>query len=499
MINRSLIRIKTIQILYSYLLTRSDFKLAPAPNATDASRDRQFAYSVYLDLLVLILKLSSIPLGPKGGVLLMPDPGLKKNRVGHAIASAPAVMSVLQENPERLTMFDSSLKDIAEGLAATPAYRDYKRKRKLRMSDDVAFWNFVLTDIFRKSKTVERVLRRDEMFSHLGFDNGVNMLVQTLTGFDDTRASYSKAREDLDLSLRKAYDLYHALLVLPVAITDIHNQRLERNRQKYRPTEEDLNPNMRLTDNLFVAALRSCRPLAEYIEENPDADPAQWRDFDSAAGRMLDSILGSQLYADYLASEPGDYATDAAFWRDALRTIVFPSDELAEALETQSVYWNDDMAIMSTFALKTIRRSYADSKAASDDESDAPEENEADIPAHYGKVDLLPMFMNEADERFGAELFELVVGNREEYRSYIDRFINPAVWDTERLAFMDIVVMMTAIAEIINFPSIPIPVTMNEYIEIANDYSTPRSGQFINGILSSVAQYLQQEKIIDKL
>ena len=87
---------------------------------------------------------------------------------------------------------------------------------------------------------------------------------------------------------------------------------------------------------------------------------------------------------------------------------------------------------------------------------------------------------------------------QEKYRALIDSFINSEQWDSERLAFMDIVVMMTAIAEIINFPSIPVPVTMNEYIEIANDYSTPKSGQFINGILFSVVRKLNDDGIISK-
>lgn len=106
--------------------------------------------------------------------------------------------------------------------------------------------------------------------------------------------------------------------------------------------------------------------------------------------------------------------------------------------------------------------------------------------------------MNHDDEVFGAQLFEYVVKDRETYRSYIDSFIDTKQWDTERLAFMDIVIMMTAIAELIHYPSIPVPVTLNEYIEIANDYSTPRSGQFINGILYNVIKMLNEKGIINK-
>ena len=132
---------------------------------------------------------------------------------------------------------------------------------------------------------------------------------------------------------------------------------------------------------------------------------------------------------------------------------------------------------MGTFVLKTIRR------AGSQDEE---------------KVSFLPKFKDEEDASFGAELFEKSVANREKYRSYIDKFINASNWDTDRLAFMDIVIMIVAIAEIIGYPNIPLPVTFNEYIDIANAYSSPKSGQFINGILYNVVNYLKEENIIAK-
>ncbi len=489
MINRSLIRIKTVQILYSYLLTLSDFRLAPAPDA-EASRDRRFAYSVHQDFIILLLKLSSIPVGVGNGMTLLPDQGIKKNRVGRALAANNAVQAMLAANRDRFTIFDSCLEDLMETIGRHPLYAAYRRKRKLTMADDVDFWNSIFTEVVRKHKGVERVLRRDENFSHVGFDQGLKLLATTLGGFDDTRASYDKARNDLDESLRRAYDLYHALLVLPIALTELQLERQEAAKKKYLPKEEELNPSSRFTGNLLVQALRNCTALTDYTVEHPEADPATWRDFDIAATRILDSIIKSKLYAEYMDSPAGDFATDAAFWREVLRSIVLPSDDFAELMETKSVYWNDDLAIMSTFALKTIRRSYAAPKAEGEDADDAE--------TSAGQIELLPMFMNTDDERFGACLFELVVENREKYRALIDSFINSEQWDSERLAFMDIVVMMTAIAEIINFPSIPVPVTMNEYIEIANDYSTPKSGLFINGILFSVVRKLNDDGIISK-
>ncbi len=486
MINRSLIRIKTVQILYSYLLTRNEFKLIP-PCGEDASRDKKFAYSVYLDLIILLLKLSSMPLGPRSGIELPVDQGLRKNRIGRALFEDSSMSALLRANRDRFNKFDSCLMDVAAAVAESAVYKDYKRKRKLQLSDDVAFWNTVLTTIIRKHKGVERVLRRNEDFGHLGFDNGVKMLVDTLSSFDDTRATYLKARTDLDNSLSLAYDLYHALLLIPLYITRLQTMRLDEAKHKYIPTAEDLNPNTRFIDNLYIKAIEECQALNDYITEHPEADPSTWRDSDIMFASLLDLIAKSDLYKEYMESEAGDFATDASFWREIMRSIVVPSDELAECLESKSVYWNDDLAIMSTFMLKTMRRSFA-----------TPEGEDDNLDETYGKITLLPKFMNKDDEEFGGNLFELVVKNRLTYREYIDAFIDTKQWDTERLAFMDIIIMMTAIAEIINFPSIPLPVTFNEYIEIANDYSTPRSGQFVNGILSSVTKRLNEEGVISK-
>ena len=492
MINRSLIRIKTVQILYSYLLTREDFRLVPAPTTAEATADRKFAYSVYLDLILLILKLSSQPLGTDSGVTLPTDPTLAKIGVGKALRDNSEVMSAIRGRRERFKMFDGCLNDVMDAIRESAIYNDYKRKRKFSLADDVTFWNTVITTILRKHKGIERALRNNSDFSHVGYEAGVNMLVKTLSSFDDTRASLFQAHKALERSLAQAYDLYHALLMLPVLLTDLQNARLEQAQNQYVPSPEDLNPNLRFVNNLFVEALRNCKALVDYVDENADANPANWRDIDSMAESLLDRITASELYEKYMDSPAGNYAVDAAFWRDVFRFIIFPSDEFNEAMETQSVYWNDDLAIMSTFVLKTIRRSYAAADGDNDNE-DAAKDGET-----TGKIELLPKFMNRADEAFGTELFNYVVENRDTYRSYIDRFINAEQWDTDRLAFMDIVIMLTAIAEIINYPSIPVPVTMNEYIEIANDYSTRRSGQFINGILYNIVKLLNSEGIIEK-
>lgn len=489
MINRSLIRIKTVQILYSYLLTRKEFKLEPAPGE-GASRDSLFAYSVYIDFIILLLKLSGIPLGTNSGLILPSDPAIKKNRLGSALRSDASVNAVIEAARDNMKMFDSCLPDLMNAISATKTYTDYKRKRKLELVDDMAFWRDIFTQVIKKNKSVERALRRHENFTHIGYEMGMKMFMNMISSFDDTQASYLKARKDLNDSLKMAYDLYHALLILPLRLTEAYKERIEANKNKNLPTEADLNPDLRLLNNLYVKAIEQCEPLMEYVSENPDADPSEWRDSDLLYSRLLKEIVASDLYKTYLESPEGDFATDASFWREIMRAVVFPSEELDETMESKSVYWNDDLDIMSTFVLKTMRRTYA-APEANDEDGD----NGRQTP---GEIVLLPKFMNHQDEVFGSQLFDFVVNNREEYHAYIDRFIDTKSWDSERLAFMDIVLMMTAIAEVVNYPSIPVPVTLNEYIEIANSYSTPRSGQFINGILYSVIKALNEEGVINK-
>ena len=187
---------------------------------------------------------------------------------------------------------------------------------------------------------------------------------------------------------------------------------------------------------------------------------------------LLDKIKSSEAYKVYMEAESTDFATDCELWRTLLRTVVFPSDALAEAMESRSVYWNDDLAIMGTFVLKSIKHFAASGS---------------------NETKLLPIYKDEEDARFGPELFMNAVKEQETYRGYIERFINDSSWDPERLAFMDIVILTTAITELLKFPAIPLAVTMNEYVEIANYYSTTRSGQFINGVLFSIANYLREE------
>lgn len=473
MINRVLIRIKVVQLLYSYLLTQSEFKIEPP--IENPSRDKKYGYDLYLDLLMLILEMSGLDVSsgrrqsPLRGIAL--NKHIDRNALARSLNSIDEIRTIILRDRSGVAQFDSVIPAIYDAIPTLPAYKSYVRIKKPELKDDVALWVSIVTNLIADNPQFMAVARKNPDFTLAGFTRGVNSLLHTLNEYNDNRTLFNHARHALDYSLDKAHELYYRLLLLSVEITRMQDQRLDAAKHKYLPSDEDLHPNMRFVENKFVKALTDNADFQAYVDEKKltwDADVLLLRG-------LLDKIIESDLYTEYMSNpkEP-DFEADCNFWRQVYKTIILPGDEFAEALESKSVYWNDDIHVMGTFVLKTIRR-FAQSATGGAD------------------VRLLPQFKDEEDSRFGPSLFELAVKHCDEYRELIDSFVNEHRWDAERLAFMDIVIMVTAITELMNFPAIPIAVTLNEYIEIANAYSTPRSGAFINGILYSVINYLKAE------
>jgi N utilization substance protein B len=474
MINRILIRIKVVQMLYSYLLTRSEFHLQPAP--VESSRDKQYAYSVYQNILLMILELSgyrvsrttSNPMEALGEGNMLSD-----NKLARALSANLDIREMMAKGNSGIENFNPVLLRIYSLITKSAVYADYRKKRRPELDDEVTFWSVVINTIIATNQIVVDAARTDENFTLAGFRAGVKMAVDTLRDYNDAESTYTQAKKALNDSLEKAYELYHALLLLPIYFTDMEAERIESAKSKYCPTDEELNPNMRFVENKFVAAMRENEDMNEYLK----AHPFSWESDYFMLKDLLDKIRESEIYRNYMEAENTDFAADAELWRSLLRTVVFPSDALSDAMEQRSVYWNDDLAIMGTFVLKTIKH-FANTGSP--------------------KVHLLPIYKDDEDAKFGPDLFLAAIKNRDTYRAYIDRFINGSNWDPERLAFMDIIILTTAITELLNFPSIPVAVTMNEYVEIANYYSTSRSGQFVNGILFSIANYLKEEGLLTK-
>ena len=279
------------------------------------------------------------------------------------------------------------------------------------------------------------------------------------------------AEKELFYSLSKAYDLYHYLLLLMVEVTRFADRRIDNRRNKLRPTEEDLNPNTRFIDNAFMAQLAQNKQLEEYSNNQKRT----WEDEGEFIKRLFAAIEETKAYQEYMSKDALTYEDDRELWRKLYRSLIAQNEQIDEILEEQSLYWNDDKAIVDTFVLKTIKR--------------FEPENGAD-------QELMPEYRDEMDTEFARKLFRNAIVGAEPYRKMIAE--NTKNWDMERIAFMDVLIMQVALAEMFSFPSIPVSVTLNEYVEIAKMYSTPKSASFINGMLDTIVNKLKEEGKLNK-
>ena len=279
------------------------------------------------------------------------------------------------------------------------------------------------------------------------------------------------AEKELFFSLSKAYDLYNYLLLLMVEVTKQANKRLNAAKNKLVPTKEELFPNTKFVENRFIAQLEVNKQLLEFSNNQKKT----WENEADFVKTLCDKILESDIYKEYMASETSSYEEDRELWRKLYKNIIFNNIELDQVLEDQSLYWNDDKEIVDTFVLKTIKR--------------FDEKNGA-------KQELLPEFKDEEDQDFARRLFRRTILNADYYRHLISE--NTKNWDLDRVAFMDVVIMQIALAEILSFPNIPVSVSLNEYVEIAKLYSTPKSGGFINGTLDGIVNSSKKENKLTK-
>lgn len=280
-----------------------------------------------------------------------------------------------------------------------------------------------------------------------------------------------KAEKEFFHSIEKACDLYHYLLQLILALTDYASKRIESGRNKYIPSEEEKNPNCRFIENSFVSQLAQNTSLKSYLNNTK----MSWTNYEPFLKSTYEAILSSDFYIEYMNAPEVSYQTDQELWRKIFKIVLQRNEELAEVLEEQSIYWNDDLDTIITFVMKTIKRFKPEAGT-----------NQA----------LLPMFKDEDDRKFASNLFCLTIRKREIYRSLIDEAVKN--WDIERLATMDLLILQVALAEIMDIEGIPVNVSLNEYIDIAKTYSNPKSGMFINGTLDHIVTELRKENKLFK-
>ena len=290
----------------------------------------------------------------------------------------------------------------------------------------------------------------------------IKIVQLTYAYYQNGNKNIDTAEKELFFSLSKAYDLYNYLLDLIVALTKESRRRLEivQGKAKREGTAE---PSQKFAFNRFALQLENNRQLQEF----KDNQKRTWEDSPEFIGKLFTQIEQSQIYKDYMMSKEDDYATDRELWRKLYRTLIQGNEDLDSLLEEQSLYWNDDKEVVDTFVLKTIKRF--------DDKNGI-------------KQELLPEYDSEEERDYARKLFRATIMNAEEYQRYMSEASRN--WDFDRLAYMDVIIMQIAIAEMLTFPSIPISVTINEFVELAKLYSTPRSSGYINGMLDAIARHL---------
>lgn len=290
----------------------------------------------------------------------------------------------------------------------------------------------------------------------------VKIVQLTYAYYQNGHHNMDTAEKELLFSLSKAYDLYNYLLGLIVAITQEERRRVDiATRRAEREGTET--PSQRFAFNKFATQLEENKQLNLFMEDKK----MSWENDVEAVRKLCDQIERSPLYQEYMMSDAEDYETDRELWRRIYRTLIQGNEDLDAILEEKSLYWNDDKEIVDTFVLKTIKRF---------------------DPANKADQELLPEYDDTEDREYALKLFRSTILNADTYQRYMRE--TSRNWNFSRLAYMDVVLMQIAIAEMLTFPNIPISVTINEYVDLAKLYSTPKSGGYINGMLDAIARHL---------
>lgn len=296
-------------------------------------------------------------------------------------------------------------------------------------------------------------------------------VMQTLYAFKGTESDDIKKDEKFLLqSLESMYDLHLVILSLMVEVQKRAEDYLQKTQNKFLATKEEKNPNAKFINNEVLKLLRDNEVLAEEIEKRKLN--VWYLDFEYV-DIIFKAITESDLYKDYMKTKTSDFHEDKLFVIDMFSEIIAPNDKLYEYFEDKKLTWLDDLPIVNTGILKLLKKI-----------KPSPKSNFF-TPSLYKDLD---------DRDFAIELFKKTFLNRTALNNEIaERTTN---WDSERIANLDAVLLQMAICEFQKFPSIPVKVTINEYLEIAKEYSTPKSSFFINGILDKIVkEYTSQGKL----
>jgi transcription antitermination protein NusB len=271
----------------------------------------------------------------------------------------------------------------------------------------------------------------------------------------------SQSESELLLSIKKTYDLYHLLFALLSEVRDYAEEKIEIRKLKNLPTTEDLNPNTKFINNRLIIRIKNDECLCEYMKKNK----LNWNNHGELIRNIYQLTVDSDIYQQYSTSNIDDFNTDLRFCEDFFSTILVNCEPLQSELEEQNIYWNDDLDFVVSMVIKTIKKF----KSENDN-------------TNY----IMKLYKDEEDKEFTTKLFRKAISTETQNRMIIEAYTKN--WDVDRVAVMDVLIMELALTELTEFSSIPVKVTLNEYIELAKYYSTNRSSTFINGVLDRITK-----------
>ena len=297
-------------------------------------------------------------------------------------------------------------------------------------------------------------------------------VIQTLFAFyKDGDKMAGTARRELRKSFADTYDLYFVLLDFANVLTAYAQQQLEDQAARARATHADWTPNRRFVQNRWAQQIFDNRALRARIAEQH----LEWDSGMSAVSEVYRQLIESDFYRAYMDAPSCNYEDDKRIWRQIYQHLLASNPALEDALDEMEVVldksnWTVDADIVISYIIKTIKRFREDS---------TPE------------TPLLEMFDNLEEEQFAMTLLDKALEGHEQFEQLINTHLKG--WDADRIAYMDRVIVEVALAEILNFEEIAITVSMNEYIELAKEYSGDKSYMFINGILTEILRDMRNE------
>ncbi len=289
--------------------------------------------------------------------------------------------------------------------------------------------------------------------------------------------SLAQAEAQLELSCEATRDLYVYMLGIVSPLTKIAQERIEMGKAKFNPSEEERNPNMKFAENA----------LARLLDEDADFQKIykkkkfDWSQYDLVLKKIMTSVASKDYYAEYMASPERSLAEDCRLFTRIFEEEFVDSEEIEKILEDKSLYWNDDLAYSLTWCCKTLKNL-------------AKGEGWSLIPLYQSEM--LKGEGVESDKLFVRKLLQASFAGYQKYSAMVAESV--AGWEKERLFSTDVVLIVMGLAEAATFPTIPVKVTINEYVEISKFYGTAKSCSFVNGLLDKLVQQLVNEGQISK-